>query len=72
MAWLPAATRDRLGLDTGCLKARKDSLSHDNLYHSMLGLTSTRATTYRQDLDVFSSCRNVSTTAGRPATPPSS
>lgn len=71
MAWLPSATRERLGLDASCLKARKDSLSHDNLYHSMLGLTSTRATTYRADLDVFAGCRTLTTNAGRPSTAPS-
>lgn len=71
MAWLPPATRERLALDAGCLKARKDSLSHDNLYHSMLGLTSTRASTYKDSLDVFSGCRTVSNNSGRLATSPS-
>lgn len=59
MAWLPQRTRDRLGLDAGCLSARKDSLSHDNLYHSVLGLTGTRAATYKRGLDVFADCRST-------------
>ncbi|GHC92896.1 phosphoethanolamine transferase [Pseudorhodoferax aquiterrae] len=57
VAWLPAATRVRLQLDVACLSRRKDTLSHDNLYHSMLGLTGTRAGTYRENLDVFAGCR---------------
>ncbi|PZP90558.1 MAG: phosphoethanolamine transferase [Variovorax paradoxus] len=64
MAWLPQATRDRLGIDATCLASRKDQLSHDNLYHSILGLTATRASTYRDDLDVFSSCSTRSVVAG--------
>lgn len=59
LAWLPARTIQRLELDRDCLAQRKDSLSHDHLYHSMLGLTGTRATTYRPDLDVFGPCRRA-------------
>jgi lipid A ethanolaminephosphotransferase len=57
MAWLPPATKLRLGIDAPCLASRKDQLSHDNLYHSMLGLTATQASTYRARLDLFAGCR---------------
>jgi lipid A ethanolaminephosphotransferase len=59
LAWLPQRTQDRLQLNARCLSARKDTLSHDNLYHSVMGLTGTRASTYRQALDVFAGCRTV-------------
>ncbi|WP_439590750.1 sulfatase-like hydrolase/transferase, partial [Hydrogenophaga sp.] len=66
MAWLPKATQDRLGIDANCLVSRRDQLSHDNLYHSILGLTSTQASTYRNDRDVFSSCRTGPVVGGNP------
>jgi lipid A ethanolaminephosphotransferase len=59
LAWLPQRTQDRLQLNASCLSARKDTLSHDNLYHSVMGLTGTRASTYRQALDVFAGCRTA-------------
>ena len=41
-----------------CLKqlANQNSYSHDNLYHSMLGLLTIDSSTYQKDLDIFSSC----------------
>ena len=64
MAWLPEATLGRLGLDRGCLMQRTASLSHDNLYHSVLGISGVRATVYRAQADVFAACR----VATQPAT----
>lgn len=58
MAWLPEATLGRLGLDRDCLKKKQTApLSHDNLYHSVLGLSGVRTTVYRTQADVFASCR---------------
>ena len=41
-----------------CLKRLADnkSYSHDNLYHSMLGLLAINSSTYQKDLDIFSKC----------------
>ena len=41
-----------------CLKqlADNETYSHDNLYHSMLGLLAIDSSTYQQDLDIFSQC----------------
>ncbi|MCJ8295701.1 MAG: phosphoethanolamine--lipid A transferase [Colwellia sp.] len=41
-----------------CLKrlADNNSYSHDNLYHSMLGLLAISTSTYQKDLDIFSKC----------------
>ena len=41
-----------------CLKQLADnkSYSHDNLYHSMLGLLAINSSTYQKDLDIFSKC----------------
>ena len=41
-----------------CLKRLADnkSYSHDNLYHSMLGLLAINSSTYQKELDIFSKC----------------
>ncbi|WP_345065145.1 phosphoethanolamine--lipid A transferase [Acidovorax lacteus] len=48
----------RRGIDTACLQAGLGQpLTHDNLYHSVLGLLDVRSPTYQQGLDMFASCR---------------
>ncbi|BDY04954.1 phosphoethanolamine--lipid A transferase [Ferrimonas sp. YFM] len=46
------------GLDNQCLKrlARHGSFSHDNLFHSVLGLMSVGTSLYDRSLDIFASC----------------
>jgi lipid A ethanolaminephosphotransferase len=56
----------RNGLDMACLKSGRDAaLSHDNLYHTVLGLMDVRTPTYQPALDAFARCRGVN---GRDAT----
>jgi lipid A ethanolaminephosphotransferase len=41
-----------------CLAAQRDvALTHDNLFHSALGLLGIRAAEYQQNLDAFAACR---------------
>ena len=41
-----------------CLRARRDApLSHDNLFHTVIGLLGVEAAEYREALDAFASCR---------------
>jgi lipid A ethanolaminephosphotransferase len=40
-----------------------DPLSHDNLFHSVLGLLDVQTAAYRPARDIFESCRTVSRTA---------
>ncbi len=43
---------------SGCLAALRDApLTHDNLFHSTLGLLGIRATEYKPGLDAFAACR---------------
>lgn len=56
LAWLPAATSARVGVNRDCLRGRIGTLSHDNLYHSVMGLAGVRARTYRESADVFAQC----------------
>lgn len=51
------AQNARLGL--ACLRrnASEKAFSHDNLYHSMLGLFGVRSSVYEAELDLFAACR---------------
>jgi len=36
---------------------KEQSYSHDNLFHSILGIMDIKTAVYRQDLDIFASCQ---------------
>jgi len=58
IAWLGDDLLARDHLDAACLRGRRDErLSHDNLYHSVLGLVDVATPTYDARLDVWSRCR---------------
>ncbi|OGA23006.1 MAG: phosphoethanolamine transferase [Betaproteobacteria bacterium RIFCSPLOWO2_02_FULL_67_26] len=60
--WLSMGLRTRLGIDTACLGTRlQEPLSHDNLFHSVLGLSGVRTAVYRPERDLFRPCRSVMT-----------
>ncbi|PIG07386.1 phosphoethanolamine transferase [Comamonas sp. 26] len=51
----------RTRLDQSCLSKTLDQpLSHDNLFHTVLGLMDVTTPTYKQPMDAFSSCRKAS------------
>ena len=59
LLWL-SDTKKRFGnIDESCIKiaAAKNKFSHDNLFHSVLGLTNTQTTAYKPALDIFAACR---------------
>ena len=57
VVWLAAGMRDYLGIDAHCLKDRATGpTSHDNLFHSVLGLMQVESSSYDARLDVFQSC----------------
>lgn len=56
--WGSAALTQRFGIDQECLMNRRgEPLSHDNLYHSILGLLDIQTASVKPDLDLFSACR---------------
>lgn len=58
VAWLGDAIAARDHIDLACVaRERSRRLSHDNLYHSVMGLLDVVSPTYRADLDVFAPCR---------------
>ena len=58
LTWLSGAMQKRLGVRNDCLRQRAATpLSHDNLFHSMLGLLDVQTSLYRPGLDLFLPCR---------------
>jgi lipid A ethanolaminephosphotransferase len=59
LAWLSPGANERLSLPDRCLAAvTKQSYSHDNLFHTMLGMYGVRTAAYQADLDVFARARS--------------
>lgn len=57
--WLPSATATAMGLDSACLARRThEPASHDNLYHTLLGMLQVQAPSYRSTLDLSAVCRD--------------
>jgi len=60
VAWLSENLRSRVGLDPDCLRREAmQPASHDNLYHSVLGLLDIETAVYEPKLDLFRNCRAI-------------
>ena len=58
VTWLSGAMQKRLGIRVDCLQQHAaQPLSHDNLFHSVLGLLDVQSSLYKQEMDWFSPCR---------------
>jgi len=58
MFWASSGFKQQKGLDTACLgRWNAKQLSHDNLFHSLLGIMDVSSTIYDETLDLFASCR---------------
>lgn len=59
IAWLSEGMQLRTGLDAACLGGKRtQTLSHDNLTHSVLGLMGVETSVYQRGLDIFGDCRS--------------
>lgn len=59
LAWLSPAYQQATGVRTSCVGRRADQpLSHDNLFHSLLGLLDINTHAYDGALDVFAPCES--------------
>ena len=59
LAWLSDDYTDNFQLDRNCLAGQGSAAwSHDNLFHSLLGLLSVNTRSYDPTLDIFAPCRN--------------
>ena len=59
IAWLSPALQARSGVTTACLQREwaHQRLSHDNYFHSVLGLLDVHTSVYQDSLDAFATCR---------------
>lgn len=56
--WMSPGFRSDAGVDEACMRARaKQPVSHDNLFHTLLGVFSVRTRAYDPKLDIFAGCR---------------
>lgn len=57
--WFSTEFAQNARLDLLCLRKNADHMdySHDNFYHSMLGLFDVQSSVYRAELDLFAACR---------------
>jgi lipid A ethanolaminephosphotransferase len=58
LLWLSPRLQVGFGVDAACLETRRhEPVSHDNFFHSVLGLLDVETKEYRRDLDIFAGCR---------------
>jgi lipid A ethanolaminephosphotransferase len=56
--WLSDGAAQSAGLDAACLRRQADApLSHDNLFHTLLGVLDVRTALYERALDFTAACR---------------
>jgi lipid A ethanolaminephosphotransferase len=66
LVWLADDLAKSAGFDMSCLAQRADgTYSHDNIFHSVLGLMDIATKVHDPSLDVFSTCRRPSDTLAR-------
>jgi lipid A ethanolaminephosphotransferase len=57
VTWLAPGFEQRTGITMQCLRARADArITHDNLFHSVLGLMQVGTSAYRRPLDAYAGC----------------
>ncbi|MGJ7579407.1 phosphoethanolamine transferase [Variovorax sp. RHLX14] len=60
IAWFDAGMAGREKLSMKCLRDDRDTaLTHDNLYHTVLGVLDVKTPTYKPGLDAFKKCRGT-------------
>jgi len=58
IAWFSDGFSENKNLDITCLESKlDDTLSHDNMIHSILGLMDVGSVLYAENMDIFASCR---------------
>lgn len=58
LVWMSDKFADRFGHQGACLRDRRmASASHDNLFHSVLGMLDVRTSAYDSTLDIFAPCK---------------
>jgi lipid A ethanolaminephosphotransferase len=61
IAWLSPGFAADSFVDEGCVREKAgDKLSHDNLFHSVLGVLDVQTRVYKAERDIFATCRRAS------------
>ncbi|WP_422584499.1 phosphoethanolamine transferase [Polaromonas sp.] len=69
ITWLSPGFEQRNKITTACLKQKLDApISHDNYFHSVLGLMDVQTSVYLPALDIYAGCQ-TGAAQGRPAAP---
>ena len=65
ITWLSPAMQERAQLATRCLQQdlAERRITHDNYFHSVLGLMDVKTGAYKADLDMFATCRQAAVAA---------
>lgn len=59
MVWFDEATAKNLGINRKCMQAKTGTeVSHDNLFHSILGILGVKTQEYNPELDIWKTCRS--------------
>lgn len=59
VSWLSPSFESREKMSVECLRGTANTAyTHDNLYHSMLGLLDVRSPSYQSQLDLFGACKS--------------
>ncbi|MFT3720994.1 phosphoethanolamine transferase [Pseudorhodoferax sp.] len=70
ITWLAPGFAQADGLSPECLRGRADTrVSHDDYFHSVLGLMAVQTSAYRLAHDAYAPCREEGQWAGQPAEP---
>ncbi len=57
--WLSPEFASTMHIDSSCLRSRRElEVSHDNLFHSVLGGMNIHTEIYQRDLDIFALCQS--------------
>ena len=68
LLWASRGYVERTGLSMSCVQARShDAVSHDNLYHTVLGALAVRNAVYDPSLDILAGCRSAAAAGSRVA-----
>jgi lipid A ethanolaminephosphotransferase len=60
LMWLPPQTEAAIGVSRACLQQRRDApLSHDNLFHTVMGLMDVGSAVLKPALDLTAPCRSL-------------
>lgn len=58
LIWFDDEFANKFHIDRKCLKTKlKNEYSHDNLFHSFLGLMGIKTSAYKAELDIFNQCQ---------------